>query len=116
MRPTRADVSVASEHQAEGCPHNREDPRKRHQEPTLILDIAGQSPEVGEDEVCAEGDRQDPVICLNDEDLRHEAVKAAEASLVWVPDETTAHVHRGRKEEVKRHGAVADCKATSTRG
>ena len=90
---TSTNVPVTRGEEADGCPNNGEYPRQGAQEQAVILHPARCSFVIRQDEVCADGDDEDPVVGLDHEDLRHEAVEAAEAALLRSADVSPVDVH-----------------------
>ena len=78
----------------------------------MVLHPARRPLVICQDKVGAYGDDENPVVGLNDKDLCHEAVEAAEALLFGSADEAPVDIHGRRGEEVEGHDTVADGETT----
>lgn len=107
----RPDISIARETESHRCPENREKPRQHPRDERMRLDPRRAPLLVRQDKVRVDGDDEDPVVRLDDKDLRQVAVEAAELGLLGRPDPAPADVHRRRHGKVECHDAVADGEA-----
>jgi len=85
-------VAVSQHRQTDGGQQGGKKPRQRPEREDVGLDPRRRLLVIGEDEVGADGDGQDPIVGLQDEQLRHEAVEAAKPGLLGSPDPAPADV------------------------
>lgn len=73
----------------------------------MVLNPRRLSLVASKDEICANGNSENPIVGLYNEELRHEAVVATEGGILGCTDKSTGYIHRSGAEEVDGHDEVA---------
>ena len=104
---TGTNVGISMQPQTDRCPDYRYNHRDTEHYDWVFLNPVGLTLPSCDAEKSTSGNRQDPIVGLNDEPLGHESIEGAEPSKVRIADEPPREIDCGRRHEINCHQKVA---------